>query len=128
MIVKSDPNQTVDCSICGASWTLKKMYRVRDFGSGIEEHGLFCPSCKKLVHAYFMDSELSLERDKLDKATAEYGQQKTKITQDRLNVARQVYKRKFEKFQERVRKKFGLPEPGTIIVWEREKQNDAGGV
>ena len=97
-----------------------QMYRTRTVMAGknrYTEHGLFCEKCNSFLHVYFMSEELEREREKVSLAFVEFNQDRNDVTNRKWKFQKQVYDKKFEEFNRRVRRKLNMP-LDSHVVWK----------
>lgn len=109
----------VKCPFCKKEFSLNDAHREREIKPGLVEHGLYCDSCKKLVHTYYDSQELAQQRVKIEQLTYLFKKNPTTGNRTKRSAAIASYRRKFEIFQEKILKKFNLPtDDESVIVWD----------
>lgn len=72
-----------------------------------------------------MNDELEAKRIELEEVSKEYAALKIKANKVKLATTRATYKRKFEEFQKRTRRKLGYPSGRVVIQAVQEEPANA---
>lgn len=108
----SEPTDLLTCKICANEAPLSEMVRERALDSsigsltgGVYEVGLMCANCDHWTHSYYTNRQLKQELTLVQYLVAQY--QQKRIVAEKMQQARDRYKKNFEQFQQTCNKRLG---------------------